>query len=539
MGCARGRARVWLALWLAALGCDEGTTAPGTGSRAPRFPVDGARPLDAGRFGADASAPRQWPGCEALVAADDAGAEGQCIFDGNHGVYVDAQRGDDARGDGSRDRPFASLGAGIVSAAARSTRVFVCGGEYRESVAFGSASAGVVGLYGSLSCASFLPEPGAPRTRIVAVPGRQALRVEAAGPLRIEHLDFEASDATGLPPGASFNAAFVSGAEGVVLHDVTLQAAAGQPAPAASTLAGSAPAGLPGLDGVAACVRNPNLGGLSVSTAGCASAGQPGGSGGSGGVGTGDGGSGLISGSAAPSGETAAGAWGCAAGEAGQGQPGFDGFAGNVGRGARGFGALIGGRFVGFAGQAGGSGGNGAPGWGGGGARAPLSCPGMATPTGASGGSGGSGGCGGAGGPGGAAGGSSIALIAVDSALTLDGVRLLHGAGGDGGEGAVGQLGGAAAEGGKGGQGAGGSRAACDGAASGKGGAGGPGGGGNGGHALGLLYAGPRPTWHGVEGPANATAILGGAPGLGGFRDPSFPEIYDGRAGLSALELEL
>ena len=133
--------------------------------------------------------------------------------------------------------------------------------------------------------------------------------------------------------------------------------------------------------------------------------------------------------------------WGCALN--GNGHDGEDGASGSAGKGGTSIGTIDPNGWLSAPGENGTNGKPGQGGGGGGGAKAPTSCPGATTLTGASGGSGGGGGCGGKGGLGGGGGGASIALLAVDSAVSLPGCKLQAGAGGQGGSGAAANLAGA------------------------------------------------------------------------------------------------
>ncbi|WP_437821564.1 hypothetical protein [Sorangium sp. So ce1078] len=162
-------------------------------------------------------------------------------------------------------------------------------------------------------------------------------------------------------------------------------------------------------------------------------------------------------------------------------------------------------------------------GGGGGGAKAGQFC-GASTNTvegpGASGGGGGAGGCGGKGGGGGKAGGSSIGIVSLGTKLVLKEVTVAVGKAGKGGDAAGGRGGAAGGSGGTGGSPStlGGS-IGCDGGRGGQGGTGGPGGSGRGGHAVGIAYAAvpggavPLATFTSGTAGAPGRAALGGNAG--------------------------
>ncbi|EYF01076.1 Hypothetical protein CAP_8733 [Chondromyces apiculatus DSM 436] len=189
-----------------------------------------------------------------------------------------------------------------------------------------------------------------------------------------------------------------------------------------------------------------------------------------------------------------------------------------------------------LAGIGGGDGAPGAPGGrghgggGGGGTKAGAFCGSNVTGSGASGGGGGAGGCGGRGGGGGQAGGSSIGVVSLGARLVLQDVSVRVGAAGHGGGGAAGKNGGLGGEGAKGGADSGmvPSEAGCSGGDGGRGGHGGAGGGGRGGHAVGVA-------WAVTPGAASALqAFTAGAPGDGGTSSSGSAaenQGVDGKAG--------
>mgnify|MGYP007130789543 CR=1 FL=1 len=128
------------------------------------------------------------------------------------------------------------------------------------------------------------------------------------------------------------------------------------------------------------------------------------------------------------------------------------------------------------------------------------------------------------------AGGSSIALVAIDTPLTLSGVTLMAGRAGNGGVGSDGQVGGTFGAGGPQGTGAGAAKNSCAGGNGGVGGHGGPGGGGQGGHSLGMAL-------QGTTAPAGVTSTIdpmnAGTGGLGGANNAA-PNSGAGADGVAA-----
>ncbi len=163
--------------------------------------------------------------------------------------------------------------------------------------------------------------------------------------------------------------------------------------------------------------------------------------------------------------------------------PGSEGSTGEPGAGA-----LAAGAFIGYEwqGQTGATGTPGTPGSGGGGGGGGGGGEDGCDSWGGAGGGGGAGGCPGEGGLGGGPGGASVALMLIDSDITIRASRIVLGQGGAGGDGGGGGFGGEGGEGGEGGRREDDSGAGGAGASGGEGGTGGPGGGGSGGPAFGI-----------------------------------------------------
>lgn len=203
-------------------------------------------------------------------------------------------------------------------------------------------------------------------------------------------------------------------------------------------------------------------------------------------------------------------------GECEQGQPGRDGAPGTHGPGGSDTVLALTG-ITGGDGAPGSSGKKGQGGGGGGGAKAGEFCGSPSSPlqgAGASGGGGGAGGCGGKGGGGGKAGGSSIGILILGTKLVLTEVAVAVGKAGNGGKGGFAKYGASGGSGGTAGAASSLGGSACDG---GRGGSGGVGGGGRGGHAVGIAYAA-------APGDAPAVQFTPGTAGDGGITAFSVPE---------------
>jgi hypothetical protein len=431
------------------------------------------------------------------------------------GVFV-SPLGSDADGDGSRERPFATLAKALGQAKAQQKRVYACstGGAFEESVVL-DGSLDKSALFGGFDCTDWSYAAARPTEALSS--GTVALKVSGVKSLWIEDFAFTAADAS--EPGGSSVGAWIHGSAGVLLRRVELKAGRGADgANGVGTTAAAVP-GAPGQPGVRACVVEtaPNAGAPAVESI-CdeAPSGSVGGKGGSGGVGADSAGNGNAGRPALSSGAPGIGqvdaAWNC---DVGAGRSGANGSSPPTAKGGVGPGILT---ELGFEGAPGAEGANGTPGQGGGGgggALAPMDC-GARPLTGASGGSGGGGGCGGKGGTGGQGGGGSFALVSVHSAVTLEKTTLLSDAGGNGGKGGRGQPGGTGGPRGEGASDTNTASYSCSGGDGGHGGTGAPGGGGAGGPSVGIAFIGSAPTRMGAPNfqlPENGA--LGGLDGRG------------------------
>ncbi|WP_437897792.1 hypothetical protein [Sorangium sp. So ce124] len=444
------------------------------------------------------------PACEADPTQDASTVTDECA------VFASATA--EAGGDGTKAKPYASLGEAVANAGNK--RVLACAsGAFAESVAI---EAGIE-VIGGFDCEAEWTWSEEARSAIEAPANQVALTVsEAASGAKVRSFAIRAASAT--EPGGSSIAVLVDGAE-VELARCELVAGNGADGTEGKDAPHEVPAqASPGNAGTDACsdldtsgAPDETLpGGAQVENA-CGEALSIGGEGGAGRVN--NGGSGQVGEpgtlGAAGTGEPAAGAWSCAAGGTGQG--GDNGPPGNAGAAASGPGALSSSGYTGVSGGSGKAGTPGQGGGGGGGAKGGAAiCPGAMRGAGASGGSGGPGGCGGLPGQGGGAGGASIALASVEGKVTLQDCVLKAGNGGKGGAGGDLQPGGLGGLGGVGGVGVSGSKAACDGGKGGQGGNGGPGGGGLGGPSFAIAYRGEAVKQEGQ------TMLQPGTPGTGG-----------------------
>jgi hypothetical protein len=418
--------------------------------------------------------------------------------------------GDDVDGNGTRAKPYATIGRAIEEASASERRVYACAdsGAYQERVAVDGSADGLE-LFGGFSCDDWTYSEAA-KSRVTS-PSTLALHVDHVAGLRIEDFDFEAADAS--EPGESSVGAFVVGSTDILMRRVRLEAGAGMNAESGATVDFTFPDRTE-LDGNQPTGSNSETGGAEKLYSTCPGSGVTSGAiGGSATAGGQDGGSGAPDYSG-PGGEGGdAGVLNCGAG--GTGKNGGDAPTQPASLGASILGSLT---LVGWTAVAGVDGAPGLPGQGGGGGASSAT---------RGGGGGGAGGCGGAGGTAGKGGGGSISLIVLQGQIRLaDSELVAHdaGAGGDGAPGQAGQT--------PGGFGAnGGGLGACPGGAGGGGGRGGAGGGGAGGISVGIL-------WSGSDAPmrTGGTITVGeaGRAGVGGD-----PGNNDGIAGVADQVLEV
>jgi hypothetical protein len=423
-------------------------------------------------------------------------SEDECVIDDDYGVFV-SPMGDDDSADGSRAKPYATIGEAIGPAEATGKRVYACanGGRYRESVSLDDSASGLE-LFGGFACADWSYSTSAKSRVTSATP--LALHIENVSGLHIEDFAFEAADAEATTPGGSSIGALVANSTGVRFKRVRFDAGTGVDGANGTREDFTFPSRVD-LDGNAATGTD----GGDAKTCMCLGGGVT---------------SGGIGGFAAPSGQPGgdgAPDWGGGKGgtppgcTSGVGREGANAPPASFGPGAARSGALT---ALAWTPASGTTGPDGSPGQGGGGGASSVT---------GGGGGGGCGGCGGAGGKEGKGGGGSIALAVFESEVELQGSELIAADAGDGGRGIAGQDG--QIEGGAGGIQ---SPTACQGGAGGFGGKGAASGGGAGGISVGVLWTGETAP---VVDSATMTSLgMPGAKGMGG--DPGTNDGIDGVA---------
>ncbi len=378
----------------------------------------------------------------------------------------------------------------------------MCSGTYAENLSVVSA----VNVHGGFSCSSW-SYAASNKVEIVAQTDAPALTLKGmTSPVFVSDVQLVAKNDVGT--GKSSVAAFVASSVKVNFNRVKIEAKAGGDAEDGKNGSFTYPAGFLLFGKSADDKGTPNnpqddTGGAGGDTGSC-----PGGGRSAGGAGGNSGGNPGGDGNSTSGLDGAGGTFAAC-----EGRLGAVGFSAAPARGARALGSLTSEGWSGRAGEKGGAGGPGGAGGGGLGREG-------------GGGGGGAGGCGGEGGGGGGAGGSSIALLVLDSEVTLSASELVAGdakQGGAGGAGQVGQNGGI-----------GGSPTviSCGGAAGQSGGSGGHGGGGAGGVSAGIVWSGSREPARDAATKIRASAAA--APGGAGASS-----AQDGVAGVNAEVLEL
>ncbi|WP_437648216.1 hypothetical protein [Sorangium sp. So ce362] len=397
-------------------------------------------------------------------------------------------------GDGTKAKPYASLGEAIANADGK--RVLACtSGAFAESVRI---EAGLK-VIGGFDCDAEWTWNEEARSAIAAPANQIALTLgEGASGAKVRSFSVRAESAT--EPGGSSIGVAVADVEAELAQ---VDVAAGDGMAGANgetpTEAPQAGAGAPDTEQT----RASNACGLPAAVRGgdpgvtmCEDGETRGGVGGLGGITGTEEGNGQKGADGAPLPEPnpeeyGLGGAGQTGGNCRQGEPGAPGGLGDAGNAGSDTQLTL----AGIAGGDGGNGTTGKRGQDGGGAKAGLFCPAgpntVEGPGASGGGGGGAGGCGGKGGGAGKAGGSSIGIMSLGTKLVLTEVTVAVGTAGKRGDRVAGQ------NGADGGAGATAGVASpnppsipgCKGGDGGRGGAGGPGGGGRGGHAVGIAYA--------------------------------------------------
>ncbi|HJN77416.1 MAG TPA: putative metal-binding motif-containing protein [Myxococcota bacterium] len=293
-----------------------------------------------------------------------------------------------------------------------------------------------------------------------------------------QQLELSADNGNGA--GGSSFAVVMENSSGLYLNAVTVSSGNGQ----------DGQNGSDGSDASNASDGSDGSDGCEDSTGFCDSCSQPSkGSGGSGCSSGGDGGNTAKGGSSGSTGSSggggaSGGSGGSSTSNGGSGTAGSDGSDGSDGTGGSSLGSFSSGGYAVSSGTDGSSGSSGAGGGGGGGGGGGTS---WCDSYGGAGGGGGGGACAGGGGDKGTGGGTSVAILLVNSSITIDSSTIATGSGGDGGDGGDAGSGGGGGDAGDGGSGEDDSGSGGNGGAGGDGGDGGAGGGGGGGPSVGIV----------------------------------------------------
>jgi hypothetical protein len=405
------------------------------------------------------------------------------IVDDSCGVFVSASNGNDANGEGTKEKPFATLEKALT----KGSTIYACADDkpFDEALAL----KGGVTLFGGLDCTSWSYTAGT-KTSWTAPAGEVAATVKLDAMLHVEDFTIEAKDAPVLMPdehatGRSSIAIVAEAKSALELNRCDVIAGNGGDGAAGKPPMDTGMPGVKGDNGADGCDQDtselPGNGGVRM----CDAADVGGGQGGLGNTNM----SGGAGSPGQPFGDMGKGGVGQTASVCESGSEGAVGMSGPAGKGAAsdGLGSLTATGFIGVSGDDGTPGTPGQGGGGGGGAK--LCANGKAGP---SGGGGGSGGCAGVGGKGGYGGGASIGIVSIGAKLSFAETKITTKNGGKGGAGADGQPGGGGGIGGM--PGAGDMQGkACAGGKGGDGGAGGKGGGGRGGHSIAIAHRSAAP----------------------------------------------
>jgi len=481
--------------------------ASGTGAASGTSGTSGEGGTDPSSAGSGGAPP---PPCDGSLSPDmDA-----CVISDEYGIFVSPD-GDDASADGTQAHPFAKLTSALGSESIANKHVYVCAADYAEPGIIEIPDR--VSIYGGFSCDGGNWKYDSPfPAHLLPASAIGATITDAKVGVVLQDVRLDAADAPAGNPGGSSFGLIVNDSQGVVLRRVEIRAgkATAGTDGVAGAVAADGVASSTEQNGSAACSATPKIGVGSMQST-CASKG-------------GDGGPGYLSldGDRGQPGIPAenliapgmhnGGAGATESGVNKAGTRGGDGLGGKPG--VNGSAAATVGQFSGasYLAASGGDGTDGYPGQGGGGGGASK---GNGTCAGAAGGAGGMGGCGGHGGRGGTGGGASIAVLSVNSMLTIDGSILTAAAGGAGGNGGAASIGGQGVTGGSGGMSSGGSNVGKGGSGGdgGIGGNGGNGAGGSGGPSIALSWSGTKPAQLGT---CHLNVGEGGKAGLGGRQGP-------------------
>ncbi|HKO50303.1 MAG TPA: hypothetical protein VJV79_21380, partial [Polyangiaceae bacterium] len=340
-------------------------------------------------------------------------SEESCVVDNEYAIFVAPTGHDDASG--TKAGPVQTI-AKALELAGDTKIVIACDGTYDEQVNLTSGAK----LYGGFACpGKTIPWRYEPGKKALVAPSARGIALSissGASDVVIEDFEFDAKD--GVDPGESSVAAFVNASTRVLLSRVKLVAGKGVDG-ADGTLTKVTFPMQSELNGRAASGDTGGAFNLVTCPAGGTTTGAAGGNGGSGVTGGGLGMPDLGSGKGGVVGADCS---------VGLGTTGASASPKPAASGATKVGSIT---AAGWTGASGVDGASGTPGQGGGGGAGAVS--------GGGGGGGGAGGCGGAGATGGKAGGSSIALLVLNSPLTLTSSELIAADAGKGGSGVAGQ----------------------------------------------------------------------------------------------------
>lgn len=154
------------------------------------------------------------PQCDGTKRPD----QDACVIADAFGIFVSSSLGNDLTGNGSRALPFATLGHAIVAAKQANRRVYACAETYTENVDFADG----VDIYGYFDCTSSWKTTQT-RARTLAPKSPAATATKISKDTRIDSLEIVAPDVSS--PGASSIGLLANDAGG--LHFVNAKIHAG------------------------------------------------------------------------------------------------------------------------------------------------------------------------------------------------------------------------------------------------------------------------------------------------------------------------
>ncbi len=162
-------------------------------------------------------APPPLPGCDNTLMP----TENACVIHESAGIFVSASKGGDD-GLGTRDKPLKSVSVAVNAALRDGRRVYVCAETYDAQLTFGDG----VNVFGYFDCSATDWKVTDRRAKIAPKEGVAAIAKGIAKPTRIEGLDIEAAD--GKAPGDSSIGLIAQDSNGLTFLNTRIAAGKGR-----------------------------------------------------------------------------------------------------------------------------------------------------------------------------------------------------------------------------------------------------------------------------------------------------------------------